>query len=60
LAIVYLEQGMYAETEGLWRRVFAIREKALGQQHPYVAQALINLSVVYDRLGDYRQALAYC
>jgi CHAT domain-containing protein/tetratricopeptide (TPR) repeat protein len=65
LALVYWEQGRYADAEGLYKRALAIREKALGASHPDVAQALNNLAVVYakqakyaDAEGLYKRALA--
>jgi CHAT domain-containing protein len=65
LAGVYEAQGKYADAEGLYRRALAIKEKALGADHPDVAQTLHNLALVYadqrkyaDAEGLYRQALA--
>ena len=37
-----LSQGKYAEAEPLYERSQAIREKALGPEHPDVAQSLNN------------------
>ncbi len=42
LAALYDSQGKYAEAEPLYRRALAIREKALGPEHPSVATALEN------------------
>ena len=42
LALVYHEQGKYAEAEPLYRRGLAIQEKALGPEHPNVATSLEN------------------
>ena len=47
LAIVYETQGKYAEPRGCIKRALAIREKALGADHPDVAQSLHNLANVY-------------
>jgi tetratricopeptide (TPR) repeat protein len=65
LASVYAHRGSYAEAESLHRRALAIKEKALGPDHPDVAAALNNLAELYraqGRFGDaeplYRQALA--
>src|ERR1700719_1285427 len=44
LANVYFLQGKYAEAEGLYKRALAIREQALGANHPDVAQTLNNLA----------------
>ena len=38
------QEGQYAEAEPLFRRALAIWEKALGPQHPAVAQSLNNLA----------------
>ena len=38
LARVYGQQGKYADAEGLYKRALAIREKALGADHPDVAE----------------------
>src|SRR5262245_66241105 len=47
LGIVVQAQGKYTEAEGLFKRALAIREKALGPNHPDVAQTLNNLALVY-------------
>ena len=39
LAVLYSDQGRYAEAEPLYKRALAIREKALGPDHPDVATA---------------------
>ena len=41
LASVYEAQGRYAQAEPLYKRALAIREKALGPDHPDVAQSLL-------------------
>ena len=38
------------------QQVLAIREKALGPDHPDVAQALNNLAVLYYKQGRYAEA----
>ena len=55
---VYKEQGKYAEAEALYKRALAIREKALGADHPDVAETLYNLAVVYRPQGKYADAEA--
>ena len=40
LAALYRAQGRYAEAEPLHQRALAIREKALGPEHPDVARSL--------------------
>ena len=42
LALLYQVQGKYAEAEPLYKRSLAIREKALGLEHPDVARSLEN------------------
>jgi CHAT domain-containing protein/tetratricopeptide (TPR) repeat protein len=58
------EKGRYAEAEPLYKRSLAIREKALGPDHPDVAASLNNLALLYDQQGRqvdaeplYKQAL---
>jgi CHAT domain-containing protein/Tfp pilus assembly protein PilF len=49
--------GKYAEARVLCERVLEIREKALGQDHPDVAQTITNLAVIYYNLkGDFAKA----
>jgi hypothetical protein len=43
---VYQLLGKYADAEGLLQRALAIREKALGANHPDVAASLDNLATV--------------
>ncbi|HLL27491.1 MAG TPA: CHAT domain-containing tetratricopeptide repeat protein [Xanthobacteraceae bacterium] len=59
------EKGRYAEAEPLYKRSLAIREKALGPDHPDVAASLNNLALLYDQQGRhvdaeplYKRALA--
>ncbi len=47
LALLYKAQGRYAETEPLYKRSLAIKEKALSPEHPDVAQSLNNLAALY-------------
>ena len=46
LALVHWKQGKYSEAEGLHKRALAIREKALGANHPDVG--LNNLANCID------------
>ncbi len=39
-------QGRYAEAEPLFQRALAINEKALGPEHPDVAQSLENYAAL--------------
>src|SRR5262249_47920206 len=43
--------GKYAEAEPLYQRALAIREQALGSQHPDVAQSLNDLAALYYAHG---------
>ena len=59
------QEGKYAEATEIAKRVVAIREKALGPEHPDVGTVLNNLALLYhaqDRYGDaeplYRRSLA--
>jgi CHAT domain-containing protein/Tfp pilus assembly protein PilF len=48
--------GKYADAIPLAQRVLALREKALGPNHPDVALALNNLAVLYLNQGRYADA----
>jgi tetratricopeptide (TPR) repeat protein len=50
-ALVYQTQGRYAEAEPLYERSLAIREKALGPEHPDVGGSLNNLATLRTRQG---------
>ena len=55
LALLYEAQGQFAQAEPLYTRSLAIREKALGPEHPSVARSLEDMAVVYrvtDRAKD--------
>ena len=56
LAVLYRDQGKYAEAEPLYQRALAIREKALGSDHPDVAASLNNLAELYRDQGKYAEA----
>jgi len=58
LAVVYVDQGQYAEAAALYRRALAIREAKLGKNHPDVASTLANLAGVYHDQGQYADAVA--
>jgi tetratricopeptide (TPR) repeat protein len=65
LAVVHKDQGRFADAEPLFKRSLAIREKALGPNHPDVAASLRNLGILYyehDRYADaeplFKRALA--
>ncbi len=54
--MLYHAQGRYAEAELLYKRALEIREKALGPDHPDVANSLNNLASLYDEQGRYGEA----
>ena len=56
LAELYRDQGRYAEAEPLYKRALAIREKALGPDHPDVGTSLNNLAELYRAQGRYAEA----
>jgi tetratricopeptide (TPR) repeat protein len=46
LALLYHDQGQYAQAQPLYTRALAIREKALGPDHPAVATSLENYAAL--------------
>jgi hypothetical protein len=56
--VLYQELGRNAEAEPLATRALAIREKALGADHPHVATAIHNLAELYRTLGRDAEAQA--
>jgi tetratricopeptide (TPR) repeat protein len=48
--------GRYSEAVPIAERVLAIREKALGPEHPDVANSLNNLAALYVEQGRYADA----
>ena len=54
------DQGNYAAAEPLYRRALAIREKALGPDHPDVATSLNNLALLLQKKGNYAAAEPLC
>jgi tetratricopeptide (TPR) repeat protein len=59
LAAIYQVQGQYAKAEPLYLRALAIREAALGPDHPFVAATLANLATLERAQGRRRLAAAY-
>ena len=49
--------GQYAEAEPILKRVLAIREQALGLEHPDTATSLNNLAMLYEKQGRYKEAV---
>jgi tetratricopeptide (TPR) repeat protein len=56
LAGLYHAQGKYAEAEPLYKRTLAIREMALGPEHPQTALSFNNLALLYFNQGRYAEA----
>ena len=56
LAELYRAQDRYAEAEPLQKRALAIREKALGPDHPNVAKSLENYAAVLRKTGRTTEA----
>jgi CHAT domain-containing protein len=50
------QQGKYREAIPLVKRILEIREKALGPNHPDVAEILNNLALLYLDQGNYAEA----
>ena len=56
LAVALSAAGDNGAAEPLLKRGLAIREKALGPEHPNTATSLNNLALLYDRQGRYKEA----
>ena len=56
MGLVYNKNAMYEKAEPLYQRALAVREKALGKDHPDVAISLGNLAALYHAQGKYAQA----
>jgi len=50
LAALYLAQGKYAEAEPLFQRALAVREKALGPEHPDTITVIENYAELLRRM----------
>ena len=48
--------ALYSEAEPLLKRALALKEKALGSEHPNVAENLNSLAELYRLQGQYQQA----
>lgn len=55
---IVLLEGRYAEAETIFQEVLAQRERALGAEHPDVAQSLTRLAVLRSSQGRYSEAEA--
>ena len=56
MAALYKTQGLYADAEPLYKRSLAIRDKALGPDHPDVADSINNLAELYRAQARYADA----
>jgi Tfp pilus assembly protein PilF len=60
LAALYKVQGRNAAAGPMYKRALAIREKALGAEHPAVATSLGNLGGLLANQGDHIHVLCHC
>ncbi|HEY7213302.1 MAG TPA: serine/threonine-protein kinase, partial [Thermoanaerobaculia bacterium] len=58
LAVIFYQEGRYAEAARVARLALPLTERAYGPVHPQVANVLSNLAVFYDMAGNKREALA--
>ncbi len=56
LALLYHDEGKYAEAEPLYQRALAINEKTLGPEHPSVALSLENYAELLRKTGREEEA----
>ncbi len=56
LAVLFVDQGEYAEVEALYERALKIRENTLGSDHPSVAVVLENMAELYIEIGKKEEA----
>jgi len=59
LALLYAEQGRYAEAEAQSLRALSIRESLSGRSHPEVAMSLHSLARIYTLQGRFTDADQY-
>ena len=55
LALLYSEQGKYAEAEPLYKRALEIGKKTFGPDHPDVATSLNRLAILFVDQGEYAE-----
>ncbi len=58
LAVLYQKLGRNQDAEPLYKRALAIREKALGAEHPQVMTTVSNLGALYRGMGRLAEAEA--
>ncbi len=56
MAILQIDLGRFGEAEAQFRRAIEIEEKALGPDHPVVAEALQNLAATFKAQCRYEEA----
>jgi tetratricopeptide (TPR) repeat protein len=56
LAGLYETQGQHAKAEPIYGRALAIKKKALGPEHPDVANCLENYAVLLRKMGRPEEA----
>ncbi len=56
LALLYQDQGRYADAEPLYKRALAIAENVLGPEHPNVAPSLENYAILLRATGRTAEA----
>jgi tetratricopeptide (TPR) repeat protein len=59
IATLYKDCADYKNALRLFERIIAIREKALGKEHPDAAATYNNIAEVYDNQGEYDKALEW-
>ncbi len=58
LGAVHFSSGAFAESQALHEEALALRERALGEQHPSVLRSLNNLAAAHGAAGEYADARA--
>jgi tetratricopeptide (TPR) repeat protein len=56
LALLYSDQGKYAEAEPLFKRALKIKEETLGKNHPDVATVCESMAKCYRKRGKKDEA----
>ena len=54
--VILYRQGNYSEAAQLAEEVVKVAENSFGPEHPYVAQSLNNLALLYKVQGKYTEA----
>ena len=56
LAVLYLDQGKYAEAEPLLVKALEVGRRVLGEEHPDTLVSMNNLAVLYLDQGQFAEA----